>query len=202
MVRKTEYDFLTWTSFPSSLKLTNDEKDVVIGAWTPNLPIAKGDKLRVEVDVKQKDVPPEPAPHVGKAFIWHRVWDGKEWAIWAWVPFSEREIPSTPEWTKFSLYNVIVPEGFSAISFAPHLWGSGVPNTPGIAWFDNLKIYKNDVLIYSDDFNNWNPYIGAGAGGAAGALAGYLITRNPVYALAGIPTALIGAAVGIYTAKP
>jgi hypothetical protein len=44
--------------------------------------------------------------------------------------------------------------------------------------------------------------IGAGVGGVGGVLAGYLITKNPMYALAGIPTALIGAAVGYYTAKP
>jgi hypothetical protein len=64
-------------------------------------------------------------------------------------------------------------------------------------WFDKSL---EDRFIFEE--TNRNAAIGAGVGGIAGALAGYLITKNPLYALVGIPGALVGAAVGYYTAKP
>jgi hypothetical protein len=92
-----------------------------------------------------------------------------------------------------------VPTGIQSIrcNFAA---GGGTPE--GVTWYDDLKIYQDGVLIYSNGFDNWNPYIGAGLGGVLTAIPAYLITKKPEYALVGLLGALIGAGVGYKTAKP
>ena len=65
------------------------------------------------------------------------------------------------------------------------------------------------MVSNADYYANWwdvpeyrQAAIGAGVGGGVGILLGYLATKDPKYALVGIPTALAGAAIGYYTAKP
>jgi len=45
MTRKAEYDFLTWTSFPSSIKLTNDEERFMTIWGVKNLSVTPGSKV-------------------------------------------------------------------------------------------------------------------------------------------------------------
>ena len=72
----------------------------------------------------------------------------------------------------------------------------------GVTWFDDVKVYQDNVLIYSNDFSNWNPYIGAGIGAVIGGVGGHLATKKPEYALIALPVAVIGGVVGWLTTSP
>jgi hypothetical protein len=187
-----EFDFLNWKSFPSSLKgvCTPEQRRLWVYERT-NLPVQPGKKLHVEMMAKQENVLPALPLHNVSYIIVDAGWERVLVAI---------ELPNgTYDWRLFKSAEVTVPSDVRLVNIRIAC-GFGTPK--GITWFDDLKIYQDNELIYANDFTKWDPYIGAGAGGVGGALAGYLITKNPLYALIGIPTALIGAAVGYYTAKP
>ncbi|RLJ01576.1 MAG: hypothetical protein DRP08_05350, partial [Candidatus Aenigmatarchaeota archaeon] len=95
-MRKTEYDFLTWTSFPSSLKIINDEPrwlfypcDVV--QVDPTLPYS------CTVKVKQLNVRKVREDLWGSG-IRIMVWDGKEWKSRGGVEFPL----GTWDWSTFT----------------------------------------------------------------------------------------------------
>ena len=74
---------------------------------------------------------------------------------------------------------------------------------PSITWFDDLKIYQDDTLIYSDDFSKWDPVIGAGIGAPIGGAAGYLL-REPLgpmvsEAVGAVLGGALGGGVGLLT---
>jgi len=192
MVKKKEYDFLNWTSFPSSGKLFNDDPSEAIwwGQYR-NISITPGKTLKIVVNWKQQDVIlPESGirPHVG--FWWNGVWGGQ-----IFPPLG------TYDWREFK-GEWIVPAGKTTLDVII-AGGAGTPEKPGITWFDDLKIYQDDVLIYANDFSNWNPYIGAGVGGGLGGVGAFYLTKNPVLSL-GVAAlgALVGGGIGALTAKP
>jgi len=58
-LKKAEYDFLNWTSLPSSRKLFNDvgrEKDYVVIDLIENLAVTPGKTLTIQANIKTKDV--------------------------------------------------------------------------------------------------------------------------------------------------
>jgi hypothetical protein len=205
--RTVKYDFMDYVSFPTSLTAENDlgitadlnREGPLMGLPFPTrilyaVPVTSPCKIRFEVYAKTRGAS-------GGQPAWMAVegYDGKGGKVaGTWRGSSQTTLQT---WSKLT-GEVDMPLGVAYVGVELAAAGSGAKGVAATTWFDDLKIYRDGVLIFSNDFNNWNPYIGAGAGGAAGALAGYLITKNPLYALAGIPTALIGAAIGYYTAKP
>jgi len=189
MVRAIEYDFLTWTSFPSSLKIVND----VLNSWHwysevgRGTPVKPGGKLKVSVKAKLQNVVSNES---------HVAVDG--WNGSSWVRLMDLGVKTgTIDWAEWN-GETTVPAGIQYIR-CNLAAGGGTPE--GITWYDDLKIYQDGALIYANDFSNWNPIIGAGAGAAVGAVAGYALTKKPIYALAALPGALIGGIVGYLTVK-
>jgi hypothetical protein len=197
---KLEFDFLSYTSFPSSVKYVNDTP----GSWywppivATNIPVTPGKKLRIEFKAKGTNIQPTGVDKVG-CFLWVQAYDGKEWKEISRVPKFPHML-GTFNWAAFS-GELTVPAGALLVRLGLGI-ASGTATQPSAFWLDDLKVFQDNALIYANDFNNWNPYVGAVVGGVGGALAGYVITKQPMYALAAIPTALVGAAVGLYTAKP
>jgi hypothetical protein len=191
--RRVEYDFLTWVSFPSSIKLFNPTVELP-NVWVTlfeTLAVKPGSKLTVSVWQKVKDVTHE------FSYVLIEGFDGSKWSWLTGVPPSGAGGVGTIDWRKYER-SITIPSNIVAIRCK--LMGAG--GLPAITWYDDLKIYQDDVLIYSNDFNNWNPIIGAGLGGIATAIPAYLLTKKPKYALIGLLGALIGAGVGYMTAKP
>jgi hypothetical protein len=196
---KTEYDFLTWTSFPSSGKIINElVSDWVNWQWPPEswplVAVTPGSVLKVVYNVKQQGV-------TGRALSHFSVdgWNGSNWRRLANVP-PEWLPPGTWDWRHVE-HSFTVPTDVTLIRFNP-AGGDGTPGAPGITWWDDLKIFQDGKLIYVNGFDNWNPYVGAGLGGVLTAVPAYLIAKRPEYALVGVIGALIGAGVGYVTAKP
>jgi len=158
-MRKAEYDFLTWKSFPSSAKLINDEGPGKYAFWyeyTPEaLPVKPGARLKIEVWVKQENVIYGNYPTFQEVSL--RGFDGSRWKFIGRV-----EIPlGTFDWRKLTS-EIKVPEDVYAVRWMPYI-GSGTKTKPGVAWFDDLRIYQDGVLVYEDKFSNWLPYQIAGA---------------------------------------
>jgi len=167
MVTRVESDFLAWTSFPSSLKLIGIDES----AWSPlydSIPV-KGVKLRIEVNVKQRDV------LYHQTHIHMDVWNGKEWkyipeltgydrtkAVWP-IPFG------TFNWTKFATEESL-PMDAQVVRFKL-VGGYAEKGKPGTVWWDDLRIFQNGELIYENKFSNWKP-VGAVAGAVIGGVAG------------------------------
>jgi hypothetical protein len=199
---KAEWDFLVWSTFPSSLKLVNFQTDRDF-AYKPvdKLSVKPGSTVKVEIKAKIQDV-------AGPIYRWAA---GSRIRVTGWYPNREEhmftEFPDhfigtgTLDWHTVSFEGKI-PAEINMISLYLTCGYASSKDKPATTWFDDLKIYQDGVLIYANDFTNWNPYIGAGAGGALTAVPAYLITRKPEYALVGIIGALIGAGVGYATAKP
>jgi len=152
MTKKIEYDFLTWKSFPSSARLFNDEQEgfaIWILPQARSLPVTPGSTLRVEANVKQKDVAVGPYP----SLIPIDGWNGKEWSR---IVTHHIKL-GTFDWL-FLTFESKVPSGI--ITITPALFGgAGYKEAPAITWFDDLKIYQDDKLIYANDFSNWTPII-------------------------------------------
>jgi len=190
---KFEYDFLPWnyTSFPSSLKVVNDEYEARRTAWREifrNLSVTPGATLTVKFNCKQQDV------LYSTAHMSLRGWNGREWVWIGAIP--PRAPTGTFPWEERS-GSLTIPEGITMIrgSFGA---GPGTIESPGLTWIDDLQVYLDNKLIYFNDFSNWNPYIGAGVGGVGVSVPTYLYTKNVSVAIgAGVLGSLIGAAIGV-----
>ena len=136
------YDFLTWTSFPSSGKITHYDPTGEAewwGVWR-NIPITPGETLRFEINVKQKDVTSRVRPsHLG--FWWSGEYGG------------DIRFPlGTFDWRTFTLEKV-VPDGKTLLTFTIAGGSGPSKDTPGITWFDDLRIFMDDKLIYDNYFS-------------------------------------------------
>ena len=95
------------------------------------------------------------------------------------------------EWEQVIKMSRLSPES----KFLRLILVAGIPVSSGqIAqtWFDDLKIYQDDVLIYENIFSDWAPYTGAALGAGIGVIAG--VTYKPIGPIA---SPLIGAALGV-----
>jgi len=149
MGRKAEYDFLTWTSFPSSAKLFNDMGGPPPATGFEILPISvtPGAALKIKFKAKQKNVLYSPS------FLWLLGWNGTEWKP---LPIGLTRIFELPlgtfDWREFNIDADVVPSGVVALK--GHLsGGAGDKERPGETWFDDLKIYMDDKLIYENYFS-------------------------------------------------
>jgi len=69
------YDFLVWTSWPSSAKVVNDQGKgwVWWGALTPEIGVSPGDIIVIDAMVRQQDV------LYSNSEIATQGWDGEKW---------------------------------------------------------------------------------------------------------------------------
>ncbi len=78
------------------------------------------------------------------------------------------------EWEQVIKMSRLSPES----KFLRLILVAGIPVSSGqIAqtWFDDLKIYQDDVLIYENIFSDWAPYTGAALGAGIGVIAGVIV---------------------------
>jgi len=155
MTRKTEYDFLDWTSFPSSLKVSDDRGT---GYWDPALPHTKIPikppcKIRVEAMVKAENIPSPPADLGASIFCPTMYADGKVRRYGFTNPFAIEDMG----WIK-TTYEIKEDAG-DYLLVAPRVGGSGQAGVFATSKFDDIKVWIDDVLIYSNDFSNWAPVI-------------------------------------------
>jgi len=188
-----EYDFLTWTSFPSSFKIINPASDRETMVWhgvvrdlavNPDLPVL------VEVNIKNQNL-------IWHSFVHIAGWDEtlKKYVHKTSSPVTG---PGTKPWTHYR-GGYFAPIGSRMIAISLVGRGGTSPETPGITWFDDLRVFQDDKLIYANDFSNWNPYIGAGAGGVGVAVPTYMYTKDvPLAVGAGVVGTLIGTAIGYF----
>jgi hypothetical protein len=195
------YDFLNYVSFPSSLKFENDA-EMAVTPYVVYIPVKGPCKIRVECYIKTKGAYDAPTKDNVAMSAWVGIAgrDASKKYVEGTYNRTSPLVFGDQDWVKAAA-EANMTSAVEWLSIATDPAGSGVAGKVATTWFDDLKIFKDGVLIYSRDFNNWNPYIGGALGGAVGALTGYLVTKNPLYALAGIPTALIGAAVGYARAR-
>jgi len=147
---KEMYDFSTWTSFPSSLKLVGVDRQVGVRAFT-NVSVTPGSKLRITLNAKQKDVVSEYRSNLAV----YAVLPNGELRWLHWIPLPR----GTFDWKPFSFKEpeekTIPPDAEVILGT---LWtGYGTPEAPGITWFDDLRVYQDDVLIYDNYFSAIRP---------------------------------------------
>ena len=153
MVTKAQYDFLDYVSFPSSGKLVNDgtEGRVYIG-WYPQrvrLAVNPDATLKVEYNAKGQNT-------VYGSHVSIDGWNGTEWRRLINIPPKLLPLGSF-DWRVIS-ESFKIPPDVTVIGYQPSA-GAGDRATPGITWFDDLKIYQNGVPIYENKFSNWAPII-------------------------------------------
>ena len=150
-MRKKEHDFLNWTSFPSSLKMVSDElQPEWLGYWLGPISVNPGAKLKFTVNLKQSGV----LYYAGGLVL--EGYDGKEWK--RLVGRIILQSFGSFDWTtKEAEYTI--PSGIVAIRLAVAGGGTNDPTKPAETWWDDLRIYQDNVPIYSNDFSNWTPTI-------------------------------------------
>ncbi len=194
-MRKVEYDLLTWKSPPSSIKLFNSEgkRATTQPPRLFDLPVPLGSTITVSVQAKQSNVMSQfgikSHVHFGRIAP-----DGR--LLWLYdllLPYG------TFDWSEWTAEFKIPEDTITMVGTVKG--GPGTPEAPGITWFDDLKIYQDDVLIYENDFSDWTPIIGATAGAIIGGIAGEIYKPiGPIFSpLLG---ALGGAALGAAVSQP
>ena len=149
-----EYDFLTWTSFPSSRKMTNETDQQIWWEAVGKLVVQPGKKLTVTIKGKGEHLIIHPITQLGTS---HIAVDGVDVAGALRRLFNIVFPVGTFDWTEFK-ENVTISSDVIALRVTT-IAGPGLVAQPSVTWFDDLKIYQDDVLIYADDFSNWAPII-------------------------------------------
>jgi len=153
---KESYDFLDFTSFPSSFRLDSDTGGnfnfVKVRQWgwfLVPVTITKPSKIRLEVNMKVLNgVAEEPA-----------------WVAMMGVDTTGRDVDGTytktldtyyPAWMKLSA-EVTMPETVKFIEVRTVGAGSGVKGKVASTKYDDLKVYQDDKLIYDNYFTALRP---------------------------------------------
>jgi len=158
MTKGVEFDFLTWRSFPSSLKLYTDEprektlyKDIAI------FTVQKIRDIILKVSVKGTNILPQPAPYFSSAGLNLSYWDGRRWVYWAYP-----KLPvGTYDWTEYTRTISFPPKVPEPVTAKITYTSSSPDGSLITVWLDNLRIYQNGKLIYENNFSNWSPYFGS-----------------------------------------
>ena len=137
MVLKAEYDYMKYISFPSSAKVINDGTGPSPWVyWSPHrIAVQPRDVIRVTVEAKQENV---------KGRQGHVLLLGIPGALGVMLPLGSFD------WSKFER-EVTIPPEVNTFGVMP-AGGDGTTESPGITWFDDLKIYQNEKLIYENKF--------------------------------------------------
>ena len=185
-MKKAEFDFLSYTNFPSSLKLDNDESTLYWGWWQSNIPVKSG-AVTVQVSARKENVLPLEG---GSRVVVEGSSDG---VTWKWLGYVDVGVGSFG-WKTYS-GNITIPSGIVLLRVVLRD-GAGLMGKPAITWFDGLRVYQDDELIYANDFSNWDPMIGAGIGAPIGGVAGYLLKEPLGPMVSEAVGAVLGGALG------
>jgi len=160
MVRRVEYEFLDWVSFPSCIKAINDEVGSFAGInIIREYPVSGGETIRLECMVKGQNI---SNSHVAIAY-----WDGTRWVRPRGVDYLPK---GSFDWLKFLTERTLGPD---AQMINVTVWGGwGLTSEPAVTKLDDAKVYLNGELIYKNTFDNWLPYIVGGITVTAAGVAG------------------------------
>jgi len=144
---KLEYAFLTFTSFPSSVKLINEEARRR-GWWVifKDLPVIPESKVIVEIKGKAENV------QIGSYLTIYGSADGVTYRYLDFIVPRSTLLGTSPWATYTEEYKTTIP---TDVNF---LRGQLVAGQ-GVTWFDDLKIYQDGVPIYENKFSNWGQFI-------------------------------------------
>jgi len=154
------HDYLNYTSWPSSLKIVSEGYGPVPvpDDEQPSFSAEKGDVFKAEVMVRQENVTSE---HRSSYVL---LGNGENLGFDSWEAESFDWIRSTKTFTE-------VPADVNMVRLQMRGGGTEDPSVPAVTWYDDLKIYKNDRLIYEDGFASYTPY-GVGVGIAVAGVVG------------------------------
>lgn len=138
-----EYDFSTWTSFPSSAKLVNEETTKWAHWFLPQISVIPGKTVRAMFKGKVENVNPEKWSQSHLLLQSIRNGEILNWFV-APIPFS------TKDWAEYT-HEAVVPEGVTTARMM--LVGAvRISDKPAITWFDDLVITQNGEAIYENNF--------------------------------------------------
>jgi len=140
-----EYDFLTWTSFPSSVKVVNPEARHKTEIFAVNIPVTPGATVKAVVNAKTKDV----IPYRGNG-SWISIMGSPDGVDWKYIDggFTVPPVPGvrgTKDWQQYES-EMRMPADIKLLRL--HF-----TFPKGTTWFDDLKIYQDDKLIYENYFS-------------------------------------------------
>jgi len=148
---KTEYDFLNFTSAPSSLKLINDREEERVWFTVGGVISVKPNSL-ITLKLKAKQMEATLSGGYGAV----NGWDGKNWsnlyALFYHLP------KGNFEWAEFT-NDFPKHKILDGVTHLRILLGSGLgPEGQEVTnWYDDLKIYQDDELIYENYFTMLRP---------------------------------------------
>jgi len=144
---RESYDFLQWTSFPSSLRVSNDEGINIRFRSRQFIPVKTPATIRIEGNIK-----------VENGSITEPAWI----AVVGWNA-AGREVARfgtggtvSQNWVKMEASRDM-PTGIANIELRMVCAGSGTKGKVATTWFDDLKIYQDDELIYDNYFTALRP---------------------------------------------
>ena len=136
-----EYDLINWTSLPSSMKLVNetDELAYVWGKYIEAIPVKPNTPFIMVVNGK-RDIIPLEQKYSAIRMDYAGTWDN----------IVSLHLPRESfEWMEITKTGVI-PEDASHVDL--RIFAKGINGDK--TWFDDLRIYQNDVLIYENHFTD------------------------------------------------
>ena len=146
-MRKIQYDLLTWKSFPSSLKVLNDvpAEPFFIGE-TGWLAVTPTKTIKFQIWGKGQRILGDRPSRIAI--------DGRNGGL---IRLYDGFFPKgTFDWHLLEK-TFAVPSGVTMIN-ASWIAGNGYSvGQPATTWFDDLKIYQDDVLIYDNYFTAIRP---------------------------------------------
>jgi len=144
MVKKVEYDFLDWVSFPSSIKVINNEVRFEPIPILVDYPVAGGETVTLSVMVKGQNI--------YRSHIALRYFDGTVWknAHLEYLP------QGTYDWREIVTSGKIKSP---AVKLRVHAFGgpSDVEGLIATTKVDDAKVWINGELIYETYFTAHRP---------------------------------------------
>lgn len=161
---EVETDFRNWKSFPSSIKLIN-KKRTTNPAYVWYI-VTNGFNVTPKIDVSFKVNCKQTGHPDGYSGIIIEAFTVGEWKV-----IINQRVPDG----KFDWINIdpdketVIPD--DAFILRVKLFAKGVVGD--ITWFDDLKIYQSNQVVYENKFSDWKP-VGALAGAVIGGIAGVI----------------------------
>ena len=150
-MRKRGYDFMSYTSFPSSAKLYNDEPGQCSwwGFIFEELAAVPGATFQFKAKVKQQCSLPD---RTWVSAIPATYWNGKEWRYLPWVGSTLVTPNESFDWTEISSILGTLPDDAIILRTSP-CCGEGTLEMPSITWYDDIEVYINGKLAFKEEFS-------------------------------------------------
>lgn len=157
-MKKKEYDFLNYISFPSSLKMINDEAKRTWVVWrSPIIGVEPDTPLNMQFQHKIQNILAEFNAPSNMTIQIYREEKRENW-FWLHQVVPRETLFGTYHWKQYEFTTPPIP---STVSRARLVFtgGAGTPALSGTTWIEDLKIIQDDIPIYENKFANWTPYI-------------------------------------------